>query len=144
MNQPYIQNVSRQALATGQHLRPSDNTILIQIADCIQGCPTPTPNNTFVEIHQFNFMDSEEDDPMFPPEAKITTEQAKEIVGILRNALAKNQNVIVHCNAGLCRSGAVAEVGVMMGFTDTFATRIPNLMVKKYLMRELGWLYEDR
>lgn len=88
-------------------------------------------------------MDSEEDDKMFPPEAKITQEQAKEIVGILQNAMENGQNVIVHCNAGLCRSGAVAEVGVMMGFSDTFAPRIPNLMVKKYLMRELGWLYED-
>jgi predicted protein tyrosine phosphatase len=144
MKTPYIQNISRQALATGQHLRTGDNTVLIQIADCIQGFPAPTPNNSFVEIHQFNFMDSEENDSMFPPEAKIAPEQAKEIVGILRNALANNQNVIVHCNAGLCRSGAVAEVGVMMGFTDTFATRIPNLMVKKYLMRELGWLYEDQ
>lgn len=140
---PYIKNISRKSLIEGQHPTASDDTVLMQIADCIQEFPEPTPGNKFKAIHQFNFMDVEEDDAMFPEEAKITQEQAKEIVGILKNALANNQNVIVHCNAGLCRSGAVAEVGVMMGFDDTFATRIPNLMVKKFLMRELGWLYEN-
>jgi predicted protein tyrosine phosphatase len=52
-------------------------------------------------------------------------------------------NVVVHCMAGLCRSGAVAEVGVMMGFDDTERFRSPNLMVKHSLMRALGWTYSE-
>jgi hypothetical protein len=52
-------------------------------------------------------------------------------------------NVVVHCFAGICRSGAVAEVGVMMGFDDVGRTRIPNLLVKHRMMRALGWTYDD-
>jgi hypothetical protein len=45
--------------------------------------------------------------------------------------------------AGLCRSGAVCEVGVMMGFDDTERFRSPNLLVKHKLMQALGWTYDE-
>jgi predicted protein tyrosine phosphatase len=48
---------------------------------------------------------------------------------------------VVHCAAGICRSGAVVEVAVMMGFVDTNMHRIPNSMVKYKLMQQLGWTY---
>jgi hypothetical protein len=51
-------------------------------------------------------------------------------------------NVVVHCFAGICRSGAVCEVGVMMGFNDTGRFRAPNLLVKHRMMRALGWTYD--
>jgi hypothetical protein len=51
-------------------------------------------------------------------------------------------DVVVHCVAGICRSGAVAEVGVMMGFDDAEAFRSPNLLVKHKMMRKLGWTYD--
>jgi hypothetical protein len=51
-------------------------------------------------------------------------------------------NVVVHCFAGICRSGAVTEVGVMMGFEDTGRFRAPNLLVKHRMMRALGWTYD--
>jgi hypothetical protein len=51
-------------------------------------------------------------------------------------------NVIVHCVAGVCRSGAVCEIGVMMGFDDTEAFRSPNLLVKHRMMKHLGWTYD--
>jgi L-serine deaminase len=38
---------------------------------------------------------------------------------------------------GVARSGAVAEVGHMIGFRDTEKFRIPNLMVKHKLMHYL-------
>ena len=51
-------------------------------------------------------------------------------------------NVVVHCHAGVCRSGAVAEVGITMGFEDTGVFRAPNLMVKHKLMKALGMTYD--
>jgi predicted protein tyrosine phosphatase len=84
-----------------------------------------------------------EDKDGFPDEAKISDEQAAEIVRLLQHALKKRMNVVVHCMAGLCRSGAVAEVGIMMGFKDTEKTRIPNMRVKHRLMKQLGWTYDE-
>ena len=52
-------------------------------------------------------------------------------------------NVIVHCVAGVCRSGAVCEIGVMMGFDDTEVFRSPNLLVKHKMMKVLGWTYDE-
>ena len=52
-------------------------------------------------------------------------------------------NVIVHCHAGVCRSGAVAELGVMLGFKDTESFRSPNLLVKHKMMKALGWTYDE-
>jgi len=51
-------------------------------------------------------------------------------------------NVIVHCHAGICRSGAVVEVASMMGFTPTDRYRQPNMRVKQKMMKVLGWTYE--
>lgn len=68
----------------------------------------------------------------------MSEEQAQQSAEILKNAYANEYNVIVHCIVGLCRSGAVAEVGVMMGFEDTGAYRHPNIYVKSSLMRALG------
>jgi hypothetical protein len=52
-------------------------------------------------------------------------------------------DVVVHCVAGVCRSGAVCEVGVMMGFNDTEVFRAPNLLVKHKMMKKLGWTYDE-
>ena len=89
----------------------------------------------FSETHQFQFDDIEEDSKV-----SISEEQAKSITDILTSALENNKSVIVHCHAGLCRSGAVAEVGVMMGFVNVGNLRIPNLRVKKMLLSNL---YEE-
>jgi hypothetical protein len=45
--------------------------------------------------------------------------------------------------AGICRSGAVTEVGVMLGFNDTEKFRSPNLLVKHRMMKKLGWTYDE-
>jgi len=62
---------------------------------------------------------------------------------LLQHALANHMNVIVHCHAGVCRSGAVAEVGIMLGFRDTEAFRAPNLLVKHRMMTALGMYYDE-
>ena len=62
---------------------------------------------------------------------------------MLAYAKDNHMNVIVHCHAGVCRSGAVAEIGVAMGFSDTEAFRSPNLLVKHKMMKVLGWTYDE-
>jgi predicted protein tyrosine phosphatase len=133
---PWIENVAAADVSMRFHHEAGENSMLIQIMD---PAPTwwPTPAHEFREIHRFEFMDVERDDK-WPDEAKITATQAQEIVRLLKHALQNRMNVVVHCMAGLCRSGAVAEVGVMMGFDDTKRFRSPNLMVKHSLMRALG------
>ena len=50
---------------------------------------------------------------------------------------------MVHCHAGICRSGAVVEIGSMLGFTATDRFRQPNLRVKHKMMKVLGWAYDE-
>ena len=64
------------------------------------------------------------------------------MVRLLQHALEQRMNVIVHCHAGVCRSGAVCEIGVMLGFGDTEVFRSPNLLVKHRMMKALGWTYD--
>ena len=137
---PWIQNVALVDVKNGRHIDAGVNSMLIQIVD--PAYEFPTPHDCFKACFRFEFLDAEQDDDMYPDEAKITDEQAKRIVELLQYALVEKMNVIVHCHAGVCRSGAVAEVGVMMGFTDTETYRQPNLMVKTKLMKALGWTYD--
>jgi predicted protein tyrosine phosphatase len=137
---PWIQNVSLGDIQKGFHIDAGINSMLIQIVD--PAMEFPTPKHQFKEVHQFEFLDLEKDDP-FGEEFKITDEQAEQLLTLLQKALDNRMNVIVHCVAGVCRSGAVCEVGVMMGFDDTEVFRSPNLMVKHKLMKCLGWTYDE-
>jgi hypothetical protein len=114
--------------------------MLIQIVD--PAMEFPTPIHQFRETHQFEFLDLEKDDP-WGEEFKITDVQAEKLVGLLQHALDTRMNVVVHCVAGVCRSGAVCEVGVMLGFRDTEVFRSPNLLVKHKMMKVLGWTYDE-
>ena len=106
---PWIENVAAADVPMRYHHNAGPNSMLIQIMD---PAPSwwPEPAHDFKEIHRFEFLDAEDKDG-FPDEAKISDEQAAEIVRLLQHALKKRMNVVVHCMAGLCRSGAVAEVG---------------------------------
>ena len=136
---PWIENVAAADVPMRYHHNAGENSMLIQIMD---PCPSwwPTPAHTFKEAHRFEFLDA---DSGFPEETLISDAQAQEIVRLLQHALENKMNVVVHCMAGLCRSGAVAEVGVMMGFGDTERTRIPNIRVKHKMMKALGWTYNE-
>lgn len=136
----WIQNVSMSDIRQGFHIDTGFNSMLIQIVD--PAYEFPTPKYQFRETHQFEFLDAEKGDN-FPDEAKITDAQAQELVRLLQHAQEQRMNVIVHCHAGVCRSGAVAEVGVMMGFKDTESFRSPNLLVKHKMMKALGWTYDE-
>jgi predicted protein tyrosine phosphatase len=144
---PFIQNVSMQDIIEGYH-RDSNNAVLIQIVD--PDMQFPVPAGDFTEIYQFQFLDIEEDgmtntgDGMMIDlsELAITDAQARGIALVLLSAKQKNQDVLVHCHAGVCRSGAVAEVAIAcLGFEDTGDYRAPNLLVKKKLMQALNMWY---
>ena len=138
---PRIQNVALVDVRVGHHMNVGENSMLIQIVD--PGMPFPVPKHKFKEVHQFEFLDVEKDslDAEYS-EFAITQDQANSLVNLLQHALANNFDVVVHCVAGVCRSGAVCEVGVMLGFKDTGVFRSPNLLVKHKMMNCLGWSYD--
>ena len=82
--------------------------MLIQIVD--PAMEFPTPRHTFKEVHQFEFLDIEEDgltnngDGTWTDmgEFAITNEQANELVRLLQHAFEHRMDVIVHCHAGVC------------------------------------------
>lgn len=137
---PWIENVSFGDIPKGRHHNAGENSMLIQIVD--PAMEFPQPMHKFKETHQFQFLDLEVGDA-FGEEFKVTDAQAAELVRLLQHALDKRMNVVVHCVAGVCRSGAVVEVGVMMGFDDCEGFRSPNLMVKHKMMKTLGWTYDE-
>ena len=133
---PWIQNVSISDIKSARHFEAGENSMLIQIVD--PAYEFPRPMKQFKEVYQFEFLDIEE-----AHEFAVTQEQANELVRLLQHALKNRMHVVVHCHAGVCRSGAVCEVGVMMGFDDTEVFRSPNLLVKHLMMKHLGWTYDS-
>lgn len=131
----WIQNVPLADIPKGHHIAVGENSMLIQIVD--PAMEFPIPKYKFKEVHQFEFLDIEEE-----CDFAITDEQAAQLVALLQRAFNRRMDVVVHCHAGICRSGAVAEIGVMMGFQDAEAFRAPNLRVKHKMMQQLGWTYD--
>ncbi len=138
---PWIQNVALSDVKKGHHVRVGENSMLIQIVD--PDMEHPAPAHQFKEVYQFRFLDLEHNDDCINDAWKIQDQDAKQLVGLLQHALDNRMDVVVHCVAGVCRSGAVAEVGVMMGFDDTEVFRSPNLLVKHKMMKQLGWTYDE-
>lgn len=140
----WIENVAWDDVKNGWHSDMGPNAMLIQIMDPPGNFPTP--KHSFKEVHQFDFLDIEDGDVKMDPnmgEFAIQEEQAAELVRLLQHALDNSMNVLVHCFAGICRSGAVVEVGTLLGFTATDRYRQPNLRVKHMMMRKLGMYYDE-
>lgn len=137
----FIENVSKSDVATGFHMDAGPNAMLIRIQDPATFFGCIKHKDMFKEVHEFEFLDAEDGDD-FPDEAMISDEQAEQLVGLLLYAKENHMNVVVHCHAGICRSGAVVEVASMMGFTPSDRYRQPNLRVKRKMMKVLGLTYE--
>ena len=137
---PWIENVAAADIPTGFHHAAGENSMLISIVDPASW--RPTAKHEFKERHDFEFLDVEENDHVDDEAMKCSHEQAAELVRLLQHALVNRMNVVVHCYAGVCRSGAVCELGVMLGFEDTERFRSPNLLVKHRMMQALGWTYD--
>ena len=139
-----IENVSMEDVRVGTHTDMGENAMLIQITD--PAYYPPIPKHDFRVITQYEFLDAEDEDIEkhgYDEGFLISDKQAEDIVEFLDYAMEKNMNVLVHCHAGICRSGAVVEVASMMGFTPTDRFRAPNLRVKHKMMKVLGFYYED-
>ena len=125
----WVQNVSKQRIKDGDHYLDA-NTVLIQIQDVCTEFVVPKYASVFKEIHQFEFMDDADPEK----EENINEKQAKQIAEILINCHARKLNIVVHCHAGVCRSGAVAEVAEMMGFDYAGNYKLPNTLVKQRIL----------
>ena len=140
MMAPWIENIGIDEVRKGYHYDPGPNSMLIQIVD--PGTEFPKPKHKeWRRIRQFFFLDvedNEKDGVLYS--CAITNEDAKGIAAALQEAWNEGMNVVVHCHMGVSRSGAVAEVGTIMGFRDVGKFRVPNLMVKKKLMEQLGMI----
>lgn len=136
----YIENVSKQDCIMGWHLDPREHpTALIQICDLDDEFATPYAAGHFVHTLRLKFADVE--DP-FDMDC-IGDGQATQIARVLRQAKQEGWHVVVHCFAGICRSGAVAEVGTLLGFeVPEGRFRLPNVLVKRKLMTSLGLQYK--
>ena len=139
---PWIENVAAADVPQGWHHDCGENSMLIQIRGP-DDTWWPRPRHQFREVHQFEFLDADDTDG-FPEDQKIQPAQAQAVVDLLKHALDNHMNVVVHCMAGVCRSGAVVEVGTMMGFRAVDRLRIPNVRVKKMMMQALGWCYDGQ
>jgi predicted protein tyrosine phosphatase len=132
---PFIQNISRKDIELGNHAPTSaEHTILIQISDPPRDSPTPSAK--FKHTYEFFFDDIEEETGSHG-ELGIDDQQAQEIANIIRLAWDNDYDIIVHCHAGLCRSGAVAQAA---GGRE----QVPNLRVKHKVMAALGLSYDDQ
>ena len=126
----FIENVSRRAIEEGLHERPSRDDYLIQITDV--GSEFPKPMFPFRNVLRLKFNDVEENVAFCPKES-----DANMIAAVLTEARFVGANVFVHCQAGLCRSGAVASVGVRMGFEEIHTRRWPNRLLERLLREQL-------
>ena len=138
----FIQNCAATDISSGMWYKdPGENSMLISITDPAGW--KPEAKHSFKERHNFEFLDIEANDYSFDEGWRVSQAQADDLVGLLQHAITNQMNVIVHCTAGICRSGAVTEIGVMMGFEDTGRFRSPNLLVKHKMMKALGWTYSE-
>lgn len=135
---PKIQNVSRACIEAGCHLptNQGNGAILIQISD--PDVEHPIPFRYFERTYQFKFLDIEESTACINPAWRPGRNDAYAIASILLWALDNHKDVVVHCHAGICRSGAVAEAGEMLGFEYAGDGRQPNVALKLLLLEALG------
>ncbi len=109
---PTITRCSAAEFLAGIHPAPSPEAVAIQITDPC--CEAPRAGNTYHAVHRFEFADVVS---IHEPtgEFAITSQQAIRIAQALRRALADGRDVVVHCNRGIYRSGAICEAAHRYG-----------------------------
>ena len=93
----------------------------------------------FGKVVRFCFDDVIDDEHGFKA---ISVAQAQEIATTIREAEQSGVRVLwVHCDAGICRSGAVVEAARLLGHTtddEISNERIPNTLVLTEVRKALG------
>lgn len=146
---PFIENCAASDISSGfYYTNPGANSMLIQITDpktweTLNSHWFPEPEHKFKEVHQFEFLDIEAADFSYEESWRFSEKQADDIAKLLIHALESDMNVIVHCFAGVSRSGAVCEIGVKLGFEDKHSYRSPNELVMFRLKQSLKALGKD-
>ncbi|MDO9252601.1 MAG: hypothetical protein Q7U48_13760 [Hydrogenophaga sp.] len=110
---PTITRCSAAEFLAGVHPAPSREAVAIQITDPC--CAAPRAGDQYHALHHFEFTDTERASEL-TGEFAINNDQARSIAVILRDALAEGRDVVVHCQAGIYRSGGVAEAARRCGF----------------------------
>lgn len=130
------ENVSRLDVLQGNHISVfCSPAYLLQISDVCKQQPIPKYEEYFKDKLCLNFNDVEDEFDM----SSISDYQAQQIADFILKAKADNADIVVHCLAGICRSGAVVEAAMSVGYTDAVnRQRIPNTLVKRKVMQCLG------
>lgn len=142
----WVANFSMKQIEEGEHFTVDNKTILIQIQDPdTKEFINPKYKKDFNKIYQFKFWDAEDekDIPVKDKEGLFSNKQSLEISKIIQDAKENNLNIVIHCHAGICRSGAITEVCGLYGFDieNQINNRIPNKLVFNKLRKNLGLLY---
>lgn len=135
----WIQNVPKAAIPKGEHAFIPGKTALISILD-----PAATPPERkceFTDVLQVEFLDVDEES-----EVSIQPHHAIEILNFLKKCQETQTNVVVHCTAGICRSGGVASAAEILGFRWRKPADFhyaPNLLVKRMILIRAMEMDED-
>lgn len=138
----FLINLGEWWIRDVKHQLPNDDLILIQITSTQDPFQISPVEDKFFKVFKFRFDDIDlKDFELIQETIKenglnnsfkdkdrndylkliklISDEQAKEIASILIWAKNNSKNVIVNCQAGISRSGAIAEIGhELLGFDD--------------------------
>jgi len=133
----FVENIPKIDAERGFHIDPTVSpTIMIRIMDPGAWFEKCKYHDHFKMVNRFYFLDSDD-------ETGIQEWDAIGIAQMIQTAKANNWNVIIHCHAGLCRSGAVTEVCKELGFTPVEGRpRQPNMLVLNRLRQALGLAYD--
>lgn len=131
---PKIVHISRKAFEQGLY---ANYPIAIRIADSFDQLTEVA--NPAQQSYAFAFLDVDECES-----DSISEADASLIVHTLMTAKANNEDVVVHCEAGISRSGAVAQFAIdVLGFEDEKAPdsvegeswRLPNHCILNMLYK---------
>ncbi len=127
----YIQNLE-QPHTNGQHWLISITTHKDQPVK---------PAQQYSQIYHFVFNDVNEPGP-----TSITETQAQEIAEIIKQAVVQKVDILlVHCDMGICRSGAVIEAALLNQnityYSEISNKRQPNTLVFNLVRKALGYNY---
>lgn len=127
---PWINNQSLFNVISGFHML-SENVNLIRVVDPDMSFSKVAHISSFKNVLELKFFDNDN-----APCYKILDK----IHDFLISSLDNNQDVLVHCVAGINRSGAIAQYGEALGFQYIVPNNMGmtcNAVLKSALMEKL-------